>query len=75
MTVNDLIKKLQQMVQEEPSLIDKEVIYSRDDEGNAFHKLSMAYSGTMKVRTLDEFYLIPVNEEKEYNGIEVFCIN
>jgi hypothetical protein len=71
MTVNELIKKLQQMVQEEPSLIDKEVIYSRDDEGNAFHKLSMSYSGTMEVENLDEYYLTPIDED----GIEVFCIN
>lgn len=73
MTVNELINALQDLVQKEPSLANKEVIYSK--EGDSFHKLCMAYCGTMKIRTLDEFYLIPVNEDKEHNGIEVFCIN
>ena len=39
MTLKEYIRNLNNLVKENPGALDLEVIYSIDDEGNAFHKV------------------------------------
>lgn len=80
MKVKELIEYLQELVKNEPELANLEVIYSKDPEGNGFHRLDTESGGTMAVADINDYYLDPIYEdEDEYDGenkgTEVFCIN
>ena len=56
MKLKEYIEELNKFVQEYPESLELPVIYSKDDEGNAYH--NVIYSPTMcQVHDIDEYYL------------------
>lgn len=45
MTVKEYLEKLQEVINQDPSVLDLPVVYSKDDEGNQFNLVQ--YNPTM----------------------------
>ena len=67
MTVKEMIENLKKMPQ------DLVVVYSVDDEGNAYHKIHH----TPGIGKFDGYDFVSKDDEayKEYEGDEVVCVN
>jgi hypothetical protein len=65
-TVNELIKELTNMVLEDKRIGDLPIIYSADDEGNAYQKVHNLPS-LYQVENIEDYYLeiSDVDEESE----------
>jgi len=78
MTVKEYIEELNKAVHEDPSLLDKEVVYSADDEGNNFQRV--CYTPTKGYFDGESFISDEnLEEDDEYFDEETFnrvlCIN
>lgn len=65
MTLRDHIRVLQKIAKEHPELLDKDIVYAKDDEGNAYSKVHYAPAPY-------NFDGENISEEGELN---VVCIN
>jgi hypothetical protein len=78
MTLENYIKGLQQVMEFNPRFKDCEVIYSVDDEGNAYHKIEFGPSLAI-VEDLDERYLeVDISDEsmgEDLDNVNAICIN
>lgn len=55
-----------------PEVLDMEVIYAKDDEGNAYHKVAYGPS-LVGVEDLDTYY-IEVIEPEDFDGPELNAV-
>ena len=75
MTLREYLEKLKEFGEAFPECLDKDVIYSRDDEGNGYQKV---YFGPNK-GIFEDGDFIPADQledyEREENEINSVCIN
>lgn len=69
MTLKEYLYKLNKLVEENKELLDMDVIYSIDDEGNGFRYVIMNPEGVHLLE--DDMELEPVED----HGINAVCIN
>lgn len=80
MTLKEYYATLIKMIEEDPSILDCEIIYARDDEGNSYHSVnwhpSVMYTGQVGYE-MDARSRTDLVEEGEYvdDYIKVICIN
>ena len=80
MTLKDYYATLIKMIEEDPSILDCELIYAKDDEGNAYYSVNW-HPSVMYTDLVDyEVYArsrTDLVEEGEYvdDYIKVICIN
>jgi len=80
MTLKDYYTTLTKMIEEDPSILDCEIIYAKDDEGDAYHSVnwypSVMYTDRVGYE-LDARSETDLVEEGEYvdDYIKVICIN
>ena len=79
MKLKEFLNNIQEMVKEDPSLLEKNVIFAKDDEGNGFEEVY--YGPSIGVLT-EDFEYVPSDskdfeEEYEYTkkDINAICIN
>lgn len=79
MKLRDFYDKLTEMIDNDTDLLDCDVIYSTDDEGNSYNPAhcTPAICYTNKVGYGMEVIYLPevANEDKEYYNAKVICIN
>lgn len=76
MTLKQYIETLQKFADENPEALNFEVIYSEDDEGNGFNRIS--YSPSLGVYDEDEGFWTSTNlKENRYKltDMNAVCIN
>jgi hypothetical protein len=75
MKLKDFLDELNALVSDNPKVLEFDVIYSVDDEGNSFHPIT--YSPTIGIYKNLEFYT--TCESKEFNlstsDQNAICIN
>ena len=70
MTFREYLKQAKEFAKEHPTLLDKDVVYSKDDEGNGFDKV--IYTMTYGHNNDTEFTPYEDNKNLPVNSI---CIN
>jgi len=84
MTLQEYINKLQNYLKENPQYKDCMVIYSKDDEGNAYYEVGDWGPSEGYIADLDDYCFVPLfkhhEEDWEENeltdkDINVVCIN
>lgn len=71
MKLKEFLKNIEEMVKQDKSLLELDVIYSKDDEGNGFQEVGMEPSlGNFDG---EDFYQ-NANEESDFE-INAICIN
>ena len=71
MKLQEYLDELLLMVKKYPKILDFEVVYSHDDEGNEFQKVQIPPS-LMKIDNIDQIRHLDPGFDGEYNAV---CIN
>jgi hypothetical protein len=75
MKLKEYLEELNKLVEEKPNLLNLEIVYSVDDEGNVYKRVY--YSPTVGFYTPNDF--IPENQfevfEIEEGNVNAICIN
>lgn len=78
MKLKEYLKKIQEAVKENPSILEMEVIYSADDEGNAYQKVHNEPT-PCQIEDINEYFLEMVgfedDEEIATEDCNAICIN
>lgn len=80
MTLKDYYATLTKMIEEDPSILDCEIIYAKDDEGNSYHSVnwhpSVMYTSEVEYE-MDARSRTDLVEEGKYvdDYIKVVCVN
>lgn len=80
MKLKEFLNNIQEMVKKDPSLLEKNVIFAKDAEGNGFEEVY--YSPSVGVYDTEEYEFVPADsedfeEEYEYTkeDINAICVN
>ena len=77
MKVSEYVNTLVEMLRKDPEIANLEVIYSQDDEGNTFQKVTFKPT-LMKTKGLENQYvevIIEVDKDEIDKNTTALCIN
>lgn len=73
MLLKEYIKELNDLVANNPKLLNREVYYASDDEGNSFQKVS--YTPSVQYANGDSYYVETQSEKDEEFNIPIILLN